>query len=93
VGKPPTNGNNQVILAAHPAGAVQAGIAVAHDAIGSLGAQPVLLLIVLLNLAFVVAAAYFLATLETSRVGLVTNVLDIVKVCVVQKATPTTLSH
>jgi hypothetical protein len=74
------------VILPHPQSSLQAGIAVAHDAVGSLGAQPVLLLIVLLNIVFIVAAAYFLATLEASRGTLVMSTLDIVKTCVVKGA-------
>ena len=44
-----------------------------------------LLLIVVLNLALIGAAAYFLATLEGHRVGLMISTLDIIKACVVEK--------
>jgi hypothetical protein len=66
----------------HPQSAVQAGIAVAHDAIGSLGAQPVLLLLVIINVVFITAAAFFLWKLEETRSALMLSTLDIVKTCV-----------
>jgi hypothetical protein len=76
--------NGQTVILSHPPGAVQAGIAVAHDAIGSLGAQPVLLLIVIVNIVFVMAAAFFLWKLEATRSALMLSTLDIVKACVVK---------
>jgi len=85
VANAPRPPNGPPVIVAHPTSSLQAGIAVAHDAIGSLGAQPVLLLIVVVNLAFIGAAAYFLATLEASRVSLMISTLDIVKACVVEK--------
>lgn len=70
------------VILAHPPGAIQAGIAVAHDAIGSLGAQPVLLLLVIINVVFITAAASFLWKLEATRSTLMLSTLDIVKMCV-----------
>ena len=87
MGKPPTTGNNNgtVILASNP-GAIQAGIAVAHDAIGSLGAQPVLLLIVLINVVFAGIGGYFLSQLEKTRASLMATTLEIVRSCVLETA-------
>jgi len=70
------------VIMAHPPGAIQAGIAVAHDAIGSLGAQPVLLLLVIINSVFIIAGAFFLWRLEDTRAQSVLAILDIVKMCV-----------
>jgi hypothetical protein len=71
---------------AHPQGAIQAGIAVAHDAVGSLGAQPVLLLIVVINVVFLLVGGFFLSQLETTRSSLMIATLDIVRSCVLDTA-------
>jgi hypothetical protein len=73
------------VILPHPQSAVQAGIAVAHDAIGSLGAQPVLLLIVVINVVFIAVGGFFLSKLEGTRSALMLSTLDIVKACVVEK--------
>jgi predicted permease len=70
----------------HPPGAIQAGIAVAHDAVGSLGAQPVLLLIVIINIVFIAVGGFFLTKLEATRSGLMIATLDIVRSCVLDTA-------
>lgn len=70
------------IISPHPPGALQAGIAVAHDAVGSLGAQPVLLLIVIINIVFLAVGGFFLSQLEATRSNLMLTTLDIVKTCV-----------
>jgi hypothetical protein len=74
----------QTVILPHPQSAIQAGIAVAHDAVGSLGAQPVLLLIVVINVVFIAIGGFFLSKLETTRSSLMLSTLDIVKTCVVQ---------
>jgi hypothetical protein len=74
-----------IYLASSP-GAIQAGIAVAHDAVGSLGAQPVLLLIVIINIVFLLVGGFFLTRLEATRSGLMLSTLDIVKTCVLATA-------
>lgn len=76
----------QTVLLSHPPGALQAGIAVAHDAVGSLGAQPVLLLIVIINIVFIAVGGFFLAKLETTRSGLMIATLEIIKSCVLDTA-------
>jgi hypothetical protein len=48
-------------------GAVQVAGDTARDTIGALGAQPVLLLIVILNMIFIGAGAYFFVQLEHFR--------------------------
>lgn len=78
--------SSQTVLLASPPGAIQAGIAVAHDAVGSLGAQPVLLLIVCINIAFLLVGGYFLSQLEKTRSGLMIATLDIVRHCVLDTA-------
>lgn len=82
------NDTAQTVILSHPPGAVQAGIAVAHDAVGSLGAQPVLLLLVIINIVFIGAAGFFLSKLESTRSALMLSTLDIVKSCVLEKDTP-----
>jgi hypothetical protein len=74
----------QTVILPHPQSAINAGIAVAHDAIGSLGAQPVLLLIVVINVVFIAVGGFFLSKLEATRGSLMLSTLDIVKTCVVQ---------
>jgi len=74
-----------VILGSHP-GAIQAGIAVAHDAVGSLGAQPVLLLIVIINIVFIAVGGFFLAKLEGTRSSLMISTLEIIRACVLETA-------
>lgn len=81
----PASQSPQTVLLSHPPGAIQAGIAVAHDAVGSLGAQPVLLLIVVINVVFLAVAGFFLARLESTRSSLMLSTLDIVKTCVLGK--------
>ncbi|MEK1930344.1 MAG: hypothetical protein AAAC47_11275 [Pararhizobium sp.] len=76
----------QTVLLSHPPGAIQAGIAVAHDAVGSLGAQPVLLLIVVINIAFIAIGGFFLAQLESTRSSLMMSTLDIIRACVLETA-------
>jgi predicted permease len=72
------------VIMSHPPGAIQAGIAVAHDAVGSLGAQPVLLLIVIINIVFIAVGGFFLSQLEHTRSGLMMATLDIVRACVLE---------
>jgi hypothetical protein len=74
------------VILPHPQSSLQAGIAVAHDAIGSLGAQPVLLLIVVINVVFIAVGGFFLSKLEATRGSLMLSTLDIVKTCVVMGA-------
>jgi predicted permease len=74
------------VILPHPQSAIQAGIAVAHDAVGSLGAQPVLLLIVLINVVFIGVGGFFLAKLEGTRSSLMLSTLDIIKACVLETA-------
>lgn len=73
------------VVSPPPQSALQAGTAVAQSAIGALGAQPVLLVTVIVNVAFVLAAGFFLAKLEDTRSSLMLATLDIVKACVVEK--------
>lgn len=73
------------VILPHPQSAVQAGIAVAHDAIGSLAGQPVVLLLAMVNIAFLLAGGYFLSRLEETRSNLMITTLDIVKTCVVDR--------
>jgi len=77
---------SQTVLLASPPGAIQAGIAVAHDAVGSLGAQPVLLLIVIINIVFIAVGGFFLSKLEATRSGLMMSTLDIIRACVLETA-------
>ena len=79
------NDASQTVILSHPPGAVAAGIAVAHDAVGSLGAQPVLLLLVIINIVFIGAAGFFLSKLESTRSALMLSTLDIVKSCILEK--------
>lgn len=81
-----TTPNSNTILLSHPPGAIQAGIAVAHDAVGSLGAQPVLLLIVIINIVFIAVGGFFLTKLETTRSSLMLSTLDIIRSCVLETA-------
>lgn len=83
----------QTVILSHAPGAMQAGIAVAHDAIGSLGAQPVLLLIFIINIVFISVAGLFLSKLESTREALMLNTLDIIKSCVAElgKSAPSTV--
>ena len=76
----------ETVILSHPAGAIQAGIAVAHDAVGSLGAQPVLLLIVVINVVFLLVGGFFLSQLETTRSQLMLSTLEIVRACVLDTA-------
>jgi len=78
--------SSQTVLLASPPGAIQAGIAVAHDAVGSLGAQPVLLLIVVINIAFIAIGGFFLAQLESTRSSLMLSTLEIIRACVLETA-------
>jgi len=75
------------VILPHPQSSLQAGIAVAHDAVGSLGAQPVLLLLVIVNIVFITAAGFFLSKLENTRASLTIATLDIVKTCVTGRET------
>lgn len=77
----------QTVILPHPQSAIQAGIAVAHDAVGSLGAQPVLLLIVVINVVFIAVGGLFLGKLEATRSTLMLSTLDIIKACVTQGET------
>ena len=81
---PPSN--TETVILSHPPGAIQAGIAVAHDAVGSLGAQPVLLLIVIINIVFIAVGGFFLSQLEGTRSHLMLSTLEIVKACVLETA-------
>jgi predicted permease len=74
------------VILPHPQSAVQAGIAVAHDAVGSLGAQPVLLLIVIINIVFIAVGGFFLAKLEGTRSSLMLSTLEIIRACVLETA-------
>ena len=83
---PPAAPPPPTVILPHPQSAIQAGIAVAHDAVGSLGAQPVLLLIVVINVVFLLVGGYFLSQLETTRSHLMTDTLAIVRACVLETA-------
>ena len=76
----------QTVILPHPQSAIQAGIAVAHDAVGSLGAQPVLLLIVIINIVFIAVGGFFLAKLEGTRSSLMLSTLEIIRACVLETA-------
>ena len=76
------------VILPHPQSAIQAGIAVAHDAVGALAMQPILLVIVVIFIGFVASAGYFLAKLESTRSSLMLATLDIVKTCVIEKSAP-----
>ena len=78
--------NDQQVILAHPPGAIQAGIAVAHDAVGSLGAQPVMLLIVIINIVFIAVGGFFLSQLESTRSHLMLSTLEIIRSCVLETA-------
>jgi hypothetical protein len=86
VAQAPAAQQPQTVLLSHPPGAIQAGIAVAHDAVGSLGAQPVLLLIVVINIAFIAIGGFFLAQLESTRSSLMLSTLEIIRSCVLETA-------
>lgn len=58
---------------------------VATGIVSGLSAQPTLLLIMLINVTFVLGAAYFLIKLEDRRASTIEGLLDLINTCVVQQ--------
>jgi uncharacterized BrkB/YihY/UPF0761 family membrane protein len=70
-------------------GTVQLMRTVASDTIGALGAQPVLLLIVILNMIFIGSGAYFFVQLEHFRHSERLQIISLLAQCEIpRKGTP-----
>ena len=65
-----------------PQTVVQAGGRVAESIIGGFTNAPVLLLIVVLNIAFVLAAAYYLAQVEAHRINTANQITELLRLCI-----------
>ena len=65
-----------------PQTVVQAGGRVAESIIGGFTNAPVLLLIVVLNIAFVLAAAYYMAKQEENRINTANRITDLLRLCI-----------
>ena len=75
--KPPT-----VVVTPKATTLIGAGTEVMGGVVTGLAAQPVLLLIVLLNLTMILAASYFLTRQEAQRSETVRDVLKLVQACI-----------
>ena len=81
-GEDRTAPDSQAVIVTNP-GAFKAAADVAGDTISALGAQPVLLLIVLLNMIFCGGAAWFLDTQERFRHVERVEIIGLLSRCVV----------
>lgn len=61
---------------------------VAENIVSGLANAPTLLLIILLNLAMILAAAYFLAQMEKTRAATAAQIADLLRLCIARPATP-----
>jgi hypothetical protein len=61
---------------------VQAGAAVATDVVGTLGTQPLLLVLVLLNMVFAGVAGVFLLKLEEYRANSALALIELMRACI-----------
>lgn len=68
-----------------PAGIVQASGRVAENIVSGLANTPVLLFIILLNVTMIVAAAYYLAKQEESRIATAMQITELLKLCIERK--------
>jgi hypothetical protein len=69
-------------MAEPPPGITQASARVVDNIVGGLVHTPTLLLIVVLNIAMIVAAGYYLARQEDHRVQTVQQVTELLKLCI-----------
>jgi hypothetical protein len=67
---------------------VETGGRVAESIVGGLTGTPGFLLIILLNIAFVLAAAYYLAGQEERRAATASQITDLLRICITRQATP-----
>ena len=65
-----------------PQTALQLGGESLHSITSALGTQPLLLVIVLLNIVFAVVGGYFLLQLEKYRADNLSKMIDVIKYCV-----------
>lgn len=61
---------------------VQAGGRVAENIVSGFANTPTLLLIVILNVAMIVAAAYYLAAQETNRINTANQITELLRLCI-----------
>jgi len=64
-----------------------------HDLTVALGAQPILLLVILLNVAMLSSAAWYLTRQETSRHDEQMRIIDLLARCQVADLTPSNRPH
>jgi ABC-type transport system involved in cytochrome bd biosynthesis fused ATPase/permease subunit len=69
-----------------PATALQLGGQSLHQITAALGAQPLMLTVVLLNLVFAGVGGYFLLRLEAYRAANLTALIELVRSCVLETA-------
>lgn len=72
-------------MADQPQTVVQAGGRVAESIIGGLASTPTLLFIILLNVAMIAAAAYYLAEQERNRINTANQITELLKLCIERK--------
>lgn len=80
--------NETVVVQAPPATLVQAGGRVAENIVSGLVSTPLLLVLVLVNMAYVGGAAWFLMAQENYRHDERVVLADLLKVCITKEIHP-----